>query len=495
MATDADLISRLSTLHEIMRALAAEPDSARLQEAATQGARKLFDAPGALVIARSEDRHVLVVEAVAGTAPAEAPAWAARVFAEGRAVADDGHAGAPPGMAAAIAGDTRPERALVVLLAPGARPGPGDLAMLAVLAEHLAITLRQAHTAAGVARRVARVEEHAAALRRIGEAHQRDAVIERTLDVATTLIGADRAAVYLLGAREEVTAVWARRLSRHYLTQVAQLYRSSAGGMLFRVGAPLYVADLGSDPRTRVLHDAIRQEGLRSALLVPLVNRGRVIGALALYHDIPWVYDAEDLALVRSFADQVALSLAEAALYEEHDGRLRQLRLLQALVAAATEGREAVDALERCQRALAALVVGGLPAAWLYRREAGQLRCVAQAGAVAFDVRVSEEAARAALAVRRALTHVSPDAPPLSAAPLGPEPVGALVVAPPPAPVPQLRSGTLHVAVVRDEHWADLDLFVATAAAQLYTLLQRPAEAAPAVPVTPVTPPASGAHS
>jgi GAF domain-containing protein len=473
----ADLSARLATLHEIMRALAAEPDTRRLHEAAAQGARSLLDAPAALVVTRGEDRRTFNVEASAGAAPAELPLSLAHALDQRHAFTEDWAAAGAQTVVVPLGGEMRAQ-ALVIVLQPGRRAGKDDLALAELLGQHVALALVHAAGAASSARRIARVEEHAAALRRIAEAHERGAVIERALDTATTLLGADRAAIFLVGARDDVVEAWSRRLSKQYVEVISRGYRASAGALLVRTGAPIYLADVSTDPRTRVVHELAREEGLRSALLVPLLHRGRPLGAVALYHDISWTYDTEDLTLVRAFADQLALSLADSALHAEHARRLRQLHLLQTMVAAGAERGEHASGLERARRALAAMVAGGLPCAWLYLREGRALRLVAHAGASALDGRVSEEAARAALAVRRALTHVSGDAPPLAAAPLGArEPVGALVVAPPLPPPPKPRPGTLHLVLETIEGYADLDPFIGTAAAQLYTLLDEPAAA------------------
>jgi hypothetical protein len=478
MLGDTESTTRLALVHELMRAVAAEPDTTRLLEAAARAACTLTQGSGAQVVTMSDDRRAKVIEAQSGDDPGDAGTAVAQALAAGRPIVEVPLAGSWARLCLPIASPSPPERVIVVRLAPRHRPGPFELELCALLATHLGLALERAAALAAAARRVARVEEHAQALRRIAESGSPEAVIERALDAATTLLGADRAAFYRLGSGDRVTAVWSRRLSRGYCEAVAKTFHAAAGGLLARLGAPLVLGDVTSDPRTRALHEVSRHEGLRAALLVPVDHRGRSLGALALYHDIAWSYEPEELALVRSFADQLALSLTETARDADLAERVRQLRLLQELVAATAEHHVAGEPIERCERGLAALVAGGLPSVWLYLRRgrsgAGPLELVVRAGASALDPRVPERAARAALSVRRTLTHVGDDGTPLHAAPLGQaHPVGALVVAPPVTPGLTARPGTLLISLERESSAVDLDLFVATAAAELYSVFGR----------------------
>jgi PAS domain S-box-containing protein len=62
----------------------------------------------------------------------------------------------------------------------------------------------------------------------------------------------------------------------------------------------------------------LRQVGLRSAMVVPMRARGKVIGAIALIlSESEASYDEEDLALAQSLADRAALAIENSRLYHE----------------------------------------------------------------------------------------------------------------------------------------------------------------------------------
>lgn len=65
----------------------------------------------------------------------------------------------------------------------------------------------------------------------------------------------------------------------------------------------------------------LRGLGLRSALVLPLIARGRALGAVRLFHaDSGRNHDALDLELARGFADRIALAVDNARLYEAAQG-------------------------------------------------------------------------------------------------------------------------------------------------------------------------------
>ncbi len=93
----------------------------------------------------------------------------------------------------------------------------------------------------------------------------------------------------------------------------------------------LAIADLLTDPRI-VLTPAIRarvgQEKHRAVLALPLLARGRVIGALTVRDRAGRVFDAEDLRVAQAFADQAALTLENAGLYAEAERRRREAEVM-----------------------------------------------------------------------------------------------------------------------------------------------------------------------
>jgi phosphoserine phosphatase RsbU/P len=90
-------------------------------------------------------------------------------------------------------------------------------------------------------------------------------------------------------------------------------------------GRPGFVTDIATDPRVRVLREAATRLRVRAMLLVPLISRGRSIGAVSL-NLIQTMRDfsEEDLELCRTIAIQVATALENARLYQMSVTRVEQ---------------------------------------------------------------------------------------------------------------------------------------------------------------------------
>lgn len=82
-------------------------------------------------------------------------------------------------------------------------------------------------------------------------------------------------------------------------------------------GEPGYVEDIQHDRRMRALREAAQRFGVRGTLLVPLISRGRSVGAIGLnqIHTLREFSD-EDRELCRTVAAQVAVALENARLHQ-----------------------------------------------------------------------------------------------------------------------------------------------------------------------------------
>jgi PAS domain S-box-containing protein len=145
---------------------------------------------------------------------------------------------------------------------------------------------------------------------------------------------------------------------------------------LFKAGEPVLLEDISQETLRTAARNvdeiaAVDQLASRSAIVVPLVARGRSFGLLNLISFVPGRFRSEDVALAKELTDRVALALDRALLFrasEEARGRLEYL---------ARAGRDLNATLdyEGTLAALGALVVPRL-ATWagFYLVEDGEVR-------------------------------------------------------------------------------------------------------------------------
>jgi PAS domain S-box-containing protein len=105
---------------------------------------------------------------------------------------------------------------------------------------------------------------------------------------------------------------------------VAQVLRTRRSMVLRDLNTPGVEADVAQSDEHR---EFMRRAGYRSAAVVPMVARGRLLGAISLLHvDSDRRYDPYDLALLEDLAGRAAMAFDNARLYAE---RSRVARTLQ----------------------------------------------------------------------------------------------------------------------------------------------------------------------
>ena len=89
---------------------------------------------------------------------------------------------------------------------------------------------------------------------------------------------------------------------------------------------PLEIPDLSQRPR-ELLRDAVLQAGFRASLIVPLLGAEGPVGALVLRRRQPGEFSASVVSLMQAFADQSAIALENARLFEEIAQKSRELEI------------------------------------------------------------------------------------------------------------------------------------------------------------------------
>jgi len=179
-----------------------------------------------------------------------------------------------------------------------------------------------------------RVDELATLYRLTAEfTSQRD--IQRLLDlVADTVVETMKAracSIRLLNEdHTELVLKSVANLSEQYLQKgPVPVSDSAIDQEALSSGEPVYIADLGSDPR--VLYPAEAQrEGIVSGLCAPMMYRNRPEGAIRVYMGEQHEFDWFEVSLLKAIAAQAAAAIVNARLYAEavHSANMqRQLRL------------------------------------------------------------------------------------------------------------------------------------------------------------------------
>jgi PAS domain S-box-containing protein len=159
--------------------------------------------------------------------------------------------------------------------------------------------------------------------------------LARTFDVA-------QAAAALLNAEKTTATVVAEYLAEgrpSALGVTIPLAGNPSLGNLLSDGTPLAVSDAQNHPRLAPVYELMRQRGIVSLLVLPLVIEGEMVGGLSLDSIEPREFSPEEVSLARSMSDQIGRALAWARLAQTQ----RQLstaieQVVESVVITDTEG-------------------------------------------------------------------------------------------------------------------------------------------------------------
>jgi two-component sensor histidine kinase len=183
-------------------------------------------------------------------------------------------------------------------------------------------------------------QDQLGALREIGRALNSAWALEPTLDLisrkTTEVMGVDSCSIYLLGPDGEQMVLKATTGLAPEAIGVAKLQLGEGlTGWAAQQGVPVAERDAAADPRFKLLPET-REKGLRSLAAVPLINQGRVIGALnvqtARYH----IFDDDEIGLLSLIGDLAAGALEKAALYDNMRQQIQELTTLEKVSQAVT---------------------------------------------------------------------------------------------------------------------------------------------------------------
>ena len=173
-------------------------------------------------------------------------------------------------------------------------------------------------------------------LRALGEVSQ---AVNSTLDLetvlntivakATQLSGTEAGAIYVHGDAKNKFALCATYgMSEAFVAELARQgigFGQSTVAPAAMQHAPVQVADLEAKPTA--LQEIILRAGYRALLVMPLLSRDKLMGALMVWRKAPGEFPQHSVDLLQTFAAQSVLAIQNARLFQEIEDKGRQLEL------------------------------------------------------------------------------------------------------------------------------------------------------------------------
>ncbi|MGZ6299487.1 MAG: GAF domain-containing protein, partial [Candidatus Limnocylindria bacterium] len=159
-------------------------------------------------------------------------------------------------------------------------------------------------------------------------------VLDDIVDRTRTLFDADKAGLWLTQEGEfpfHVAAV--RGVGEAFLATARRLTWDSAavGVQAARERRSIVVRNADSRAGVGAMQQNYRDEGIKTACLVPLVSHDQALGVIGLYHTRDREWPDDEVALAQSFANQAAVAISNARLYRSVADQAARIRSIQDL--------------------------------------------------------------------------------------------------------------------------------------------------------------------
>ena len=253
----------------------------------------------------------------------------------------------------------------------------GDLKLATLFASQAAIAIENARTVAATVQRVSELT----ALREISLqlTHSLDlaTVLDTIVTSAVRLVQASDAHIFLHDeARDEYvfgSGAWAPGQARLLFTEVRE---NGLTATVAKKAEPVVINDARSHPLFR---DVTDEEKLMEAIAgFPLKRGNKVLGVFNVAFLEPHTFNQDELRVLTLLADQAAIAIENARLYQETGRRLRESQTLQETSRLISSSLEPGAILQTVVETLASAF--GYDMASIYTREEDGLRLGAQVG-------------------------------------------------------------------------------------------------------------------
>jgi GAF domain-containing protein len=180
-------------------------------------------------------------------------------------------------------------------------------------------------------RRALRLEASAYVAHAVASVLDPAELLNQVVSLIADRVGFYHVSVFLLDETERYAVLRAansvggqRMLARGHRLRVGE---QGIVGYVTGTGRPRIALDVGAD----AVHFANPDlPHTRSEMALPLVARGRILGALDVQSVEPEAFDKEDVGVLQTLADQIAVALDNARLFEESQVALRDVQAVQA---------------------------------------------------------------------------------------------------------------------------------------------------------------------
>jgi PAS domain S-box-containing protein len=152
-------------------------------------------------------------------------------------------------------------------------------------------------------------------------------VLQTSIDNVIDVMKVDAALIFLLDEEAAKLTLTAHRgVSEQFARGVASLKMGEGlNGLVAQTGEPVFVRDTFKDHRLTKM--AVREESIRSQLIVPLKSKGKVMGTICVAMRSYRHFRQDTVDLLTAIGSQIGVAVDNARLYQAELGLTEQLRI------------------------------------------------------------------------------------------------------------------------------------------------------------------------
>ena len=148
--------------------------------------------------------------------------------------------------------------------------------------------------------------------------------LDKVLQATSLQIGG----IYLLDEKSKILSIHAQRgFSEEFSAAIDHLdIGEGFSGKVVETGEPLMIRDITAD--NRLSRGIVKDEGLKSLLVVPLCSKGRTLGTIFLVSKEVHEFSDDEVGLLISAGQQIGVAVDNASLFQAQQRRAEQFRVI-----------------------------------------------------------------------------------------------------------------------------------------------------------------------
>ncbi len=160
----------------------------------------------------------------------------------------------------------------------------------------------------------------------VSQSLELEQILESSIDSIMEVMDVDAVLIFLLDRETRELSLSAHRgVSDEFVAGVDRLrVGEGLNGMVALTGLPALIRNAARDPR--VTKSAVRKEGLRSQVIVPIKSKGKVMGTLSVAMRRQRKFLHEEVELLVAIGGQIGMAVENANLYDEQRKFIERLQ-------------------------------------------------------------------------------------------------------------------------------------------------------------------------